>query len=245
MDVYAGLLAVHGVAGATALLTFWMAAFARKGSPLHRGSGKTYLIAMLAVMATALPMAGFFLARGKPGTATFLFYLVVITATSCWLGWRAVRRKADQRGFRDRRYAAVAVFNLLTALVVAVYGVLHGQALMMGFSLVGIGIGSQMLWRVRQPLPPQRWWLREHLGAMLGCGAATHVAFLSIGLNRVLDGLQVSPPQGFGMIAWFLPVAVSTAFALWLDRRHAPHPPRTPVAVRSPLADPATPIGGH
>ena len=94
---YRFLLAVHGVAGAIALLTFWIAAFAKKGSPLHRGVGKTYLISMCGIVVTAAPMAIIIGLGGKPGIATFLAYLVIITSTSMWLGWRAIRRAPSSR----------------------------------------------------------------------------------------------------------------------------------------------------
>ena len=61
---------------------------------------------------------------------------------------------------------------------------------MMGFSLIGIGLAVSM-WR-RRAVPTPRWWIREHLGAMLGAGAATHVAFLSTGLGRVLQWLGLN-----------------------------------------------------
>jgi uncharacterized membrane protein len=245
MELYSMLVSLHGLAGAIALPTFWLAALARKGSPLHRRSGQIYLLAMIAIMLTAVPMAGYFFARSRPGTAIFLLYLVLITLSSCWLGWRAIQRKATQAGFRDSRYLVLAVCNGLGGLLVAGYGVWQGQVLMMGFSLIGIGLAVSM-WRRRvQPLPTPRWWIREHLGAMLGAGAATHVAFLSIGLGRVLQWLGLETTPTLGILPWFVPVLVSTAAAIWLDRRYAP---RGDSALNAPLrqvADPATPGGGR
>ena len=69
--LYPILVSVHSLAGAVSLLTFWLAAFARKGGPLHRGSGKVYLVAMLGICVTALPMAATFFLRGQNGIATF------------------------------------------------------------------------------------------------------------------------------------------------------------------------------
>ncbi len=89
---YQSLLLVHGLCGLVALVTFWIAAFAKKGAPLHLRAGKTYMIAMLGIVITAVPMAAIIANRGKPGIATFLAYLVVITLTAMWMGWRAVKR---------------------------------------------------------------------------------------------------------------------------------------------------------
>ena len=55
--IYKTLLAVHGVFGLVALVTYWLAASAKKGSPWHRSVGKTYLLSMLGIVLTAAPMA--------------------------------------------------------------------------------------------------------------------------------------------------------------------------------------------
>ena len=50
---YQSLLLVHGLCGLVALVTFWVAAFAKKGAPLHLRAGKTYMVAMLGIVITA------------------------------------------------------------------------------------------------------------------------------------------------------------------------------------------------
>ena len=219
---YRFLLAVHGVAGAIALLTFWIAAFAKKGSPLHRGVGKTYLISMCGIVVTAAPMAIIIGLGGKPGIATFLAYLVIITSTSMWLGWRAIRRKRDQPGFRDTRYAAVAVLNLLASAMVFAIGVKISMTLLMGFSVVGVATGVQMLMRRAKPMAATRWWLEEHFGAMVGCGVATHIAFLAIGLDRSIRAAGIDPPGWYHLIAWFLPLSLAFVVVPWLRRKYMP-----------------------
>lgn len=223
-SLYPILVSLHGLAGAASLLSFWLAAFARKGGPLHRGSGKVYLVAMLGICITAVPMAANFFLRGQNGIGTFLAYLVVITATSMWLGWRAIRRKRDQAAFRDRRYAVVGAVNLATALLVLAVGIAKGNPLLIGFSVVGAFLGAGMLRRLWRPIDAGNWWLQEHYGAMLGCGTATHVAFFAIGLKSLLAafGLQMS---GYLQLApWAVPVLVSVIAGVLLDRRYARKP---------------------
>jgi hypothetical protein len=221
-SAYQSLLLLHGLSGLVALITFWIAAFAKKGSPLHRGVGKIYLLAMIGIVVTALPMAAIIANRGKAGVAVFLVYLVVITASSMWLGWRAVRSKRDQPGFRGRGYAMVAVLNLVASVTVFVIGMRTSDALLMGFSTVGLFNGIQMLVRRASPLAMTRWWMKEHIGAMLGCGVATHIAFLAIGMNRVTDMLGVQPPGWYGLIAWFGPLSAAVLAGFWLNRKYIP-----------------------
>ncbi|MGN6151161.1 MAG: hypothetical protein ACTHOH_04015, partial [Lysobacteraceae bacterium] len=225
MDMfYRILVAAHGLVGLVALVTFWLAAFAKKGSPLHLRTGRLYMAAMIGIVVTAIPMAAIIAARGKPGIATFLGYLVVITATGLWLGRRAVRRKRDQTAFRDTAYLAVALANLAASAVVFAVGLRMSQVLLMGFSAVGTLNGVQMLMRRRRPMDTARWWLKEHFSAMIGCGVATHIAFLAIGLDRLIRAFGIDPPGWYHLIAWFLPLSLSFVVAAWLNRKYMPKP---------------------
>ena len=219
---YQSLLLVHGLCGLVALVTFWVAAFAKKGAPLHLRAGKTYMVAMLGIVITAVPMAAIIATRGKPGIATFLAYLVVITLTAMWMGWRAVKRKRDQNAFRDTTYLTVALLNLVASAVVFVIGMKMSQALLMGFSAVGTITGVQMLMRRSRPMATVRWWLKEHYSAMIGCGVATHIAFLAIGLDRMIRAIGIDPPGWYHLIAWFLPLSLSFVVGAWLNRKYMP-----------------------
>lgn len=216
--MYRSIVLVHVVFGVIALITYWMAGLSRKGSPLHKGAGKGYLVSMIGVVLTSVALAGFAFAGQKYVIATFLAYLVVITTTAMGLGWLAIRRKRDQAAFRGLGYRATGVANVTSGLAVFAFGIQQGDPLLMGFSWVGIIIGSQMMWRAWRPLDETKWWLREHIGAMIGCGVATHIAFLGIGVRRLTEtlGLQVD----LGLLAWFGPLAVSVAAGIWLDRKY-------------------------
>lgn len=221
MDVYRWLVFAHIAAGSIALLTFWTAAIARKGSPLHRAVGKGYLLAMLAIMATALPMAAVILRAGVVWVAVFLVYLVVITATSCWLAWRAIRRKREQRAYFDGRFRAVAWLNLCAGLVVFAFGLAIRNPLLATFCWIGVAIGVGMLRQLRNPPTARNWWLQEHYGSMLGNGVATHVAFLGIGLRDVIASFDSAWIQ---LLPWFLPLGVAMVAGVYLDRKYAPRP---------------------
>ena len=218
--IYKTLLAVHGVFGLVALVTYWLAASAKKGSPWHRSVGKTYLLSMLGIVLTAAPMAVIVAISGRTGIATFLAYLVVITATSMWLGWRSIKRKDDQAAFRDHAYLIVAVLNLVASAATLAIGVRTAQPLLMGFSAVGFVGGAQMLARRARPFASARWWLREHYAAMLGCGVATHIAFLAIGSNSLIRMTGIDPPAWYSRLAWFLPLVVSLFAGVWLSRKY-------------------------
>lgn len=232
-DTYRLLVMLHIAAGTVALVSYWSAALARKGSTLHVRSGRIFWKAMVVICATAVPMSIFFFLRGRPGTGTFLIYLVVISATAMWVGLRAIRLKQDRAAFLGGRYGAVAVANLLAGLAVLAMGVYSGNLLSMGFSMIGIIVGASMLRKLRKPSASRNWWMPEHYGAMLGCGVATHVAFLAIGLDRLVALAGWHMPPDFKLVAWAAPVVVSLAAGVWLDRKYNRRPAAAPRRQRS------------
>ncbi len=228
MTVYGVLLFVHIAFGSVALLTFWSAAIARKGSPLHKAVGKGYLIAMLGIIVTAIPMAAIFLSRGRINAGVFFAYLVVITGTSVWLSWRAIKLKHDIHAFHDRRYRVVAWINVLAGLLVFGIGLARDIMLLSIFCWVGVFIGIGMLRQLRKLPTARNWWLREHYSAMLGNGVATHIAFLGIGMNGFLASFGIG---WLMLLPWVGPLTVSFIAGILLDRRYGPKKPRPVVAT--------------
>ncbi len=224
MNAYALLVAGHVLAGTLALVTFWMAALLRKGSPSHRRTGQVYLLAMCAIVATGAPMAVARLLDGHPVTAAFLGYLVVITATGMWGAWRAIRDRASVQRYTGPVFVVLAALSLASGCAVFALGVNVQSPLLTGFSLVGVAGGLGMigkrLRRERLASDP-RWWMREHYTSMLGNGIATHIAFLGIGLPRLLPSVSGTASQ---YVAWFAPIGVAIIAKLILDRRWGSRP---------------------
>jgi len=219
MDAYRWLVFAHIAAGSVALLSFWMAAFVRKGSSLHKRVGKAYLIAMLGILASAVPMSMLFIARGRISIGVFFAYLVVITGTTVWLSWRAIKLKRDKAAYHNRSYRVVAWANLLAGLAVFAFGAQRGSMLLSTFCWVGVVLGIGMIRQARTLPTAPNWWLKEHYGAMLGNGVATHVAFLGVGLNGFLASFGLPWLQ---LLPWFAPLIVATVSAVYLNRRYAP-----------------------
>ena len=81
--IYTAFVWTHIAAGAVALVLFWCAALSRKGSPFHKSCGRVYLIAMVGVIITAVPLSIVLFARGQPVVGTFMAYLVVLVSLTC------------------------------------------------------------------------------------------------------------------------------------------------------------------
>src|SRR6187455_1501080 len=95
MSMYKITLFTHVGLGVSALLTFWTAALAKKGSAPHKLAGKVYAWAMTGLMLAAVPLSWRALQYFDFSFGLFLFYLLLITGSALWRAWTAVRRKRD------------------------------------------------------------------------------------------------------------------------------------------------------
>lgn len=230
MSAYQVLLSLHGLLGLVALATFWVAGMSKKGSPLHKRAGKVYLAAMVGLLVPALPLAVRVLTLKSTFGGIFLLYLWVITITSVWVSWRAIRDKRDWARFTGPVYRGLAVLNLASGAVVLALGLFfasQSQLIFIAFSLVGLLGGIGMLRFTRRAPTQPRWWLEEHLGAMIGNGVATHIAFLSIGLPKLLPMLAGPLLQN---LAWLAPLAAAVLARIYLGRKFLPAPAALPAA---------------
>jgi hypothetical protein len=230
MSIYKLLAILHISAGAIALITFWCAGLAKKGSPFHKMSGKVYLLAMTGIVLTGAPLAGIILAAGKPVIGGFLMYLVLIVATGIWQAWRAIRDKRDWARYVGPVYRALAWVNLAGGLGMVVLGLFFAtqmQLVIVSFSAIGFIAFVQMRRFARKPPTDPRWWLSEHIGAMLGNAVATHIAFLAVGLPRLIPAL--ANPVWVN-IAWLAPLALVFVARVWLNRKYLPKRDATPTA---------------
>lgn len=207
----------HALAGTVALGTFWTAGLAKKGSPLHKRAGKIYLLAMLGIIVTAVPLALSAALKGQWVGAAFLAYLVVLVSHSCRLAWTAIKWKRDFAKFTGTGHRVSAVVLAISGIAVSGLGMAYGAWLLIIFGMIGplSALGSLKLIRTGRQSP--KWWLKEHYGAMIGNGVATHIAFLQIGLMRLIPELGNTMVQH---LAWFGPLTLALLAGTWLDRRY-------------------------
>jgi len=233
MSLYQVILSLHGLLGALALATFWIAGLARKGSPIHRAAGKVYLAAMVALLVPAIPLAiRIWMLKSWVG-GVFLMYLEVIVVTSVWLSWRALKDKRDWAAYTGRAYRALAWLNVASGAVILGLGLFYTNQMkwiFVGFSLVGLLGGHGMLRFARERPANPKWWLREHFSAMIGNGVATHIAFLSIGLPKVLPMLAGPVLQN---VAWLGPLSIAVVARVLLNRKYMK--PRAVAKANAPV----------
>lgn len=219
MPAYPLYLSLHVIAGTVALITFWSAAALRKGGPAHRRCGQAYLLAMAAVIVSGIPLTVQRWIEGQLVAAAFLAYLLVITATGVWTAWRAIRDQRDVVRYTGPAFMGFALASMLSGIGVLVLGLRLGAPLLIGFSAAGVlGGGGMLVKRLRRErlAARPRWWVVEHYSAMLGNGIATHIAFLLLGLPRLLPMIDGTVLH---YASWFGPLVLAVIAKVVLDLR--------------------------
>ncbi|KFN50707.1 hypothetical protein [Arenimonas composti] len=211
------IVTLHVATGAVALAAYWSAALLAKGSPRHRLAGRVFLLAMLAIVVTGVPMVARALSLGHPVTAAFLAYLLLLVAQGSWSGWRAIRDRRSPPRYFGPVFRALTGAIVLAGAAMVVLGLRVGQPVLAVFGGVGGLVGWGAMQARRRADRDPVWWLREHYGAMIGNGVAVHIAFFGIGLRRLLPGVD---PQVLTLFAWFAPLAVAAVAGLWIGRRY-------------------------
>lgn len=233
MNAYKLTLFLHLGLGLAALISYWVAALAKKGSGPHKLSGKIYVLVMIGLLLPAIPLTLRIMLTRSNTFGWFLFYLLLITSTALWQGWFAVRNKRDFARYVGRTFRGLAWANIVAGLAILTLGIASRQPIFIGFSAVGLFGGRGMLSLARKGPAHPRWWMEQHLGAMLGCGVATHIAFLSIGLPKLLPSLA---GPGLQNLAWLGPLAAALLARVWLGRKYLPTPPVVAVKTSRPPA---------
>ncbi|MEE4295215.1 MAG: hypothetical protein V2J20_01195 [Wenzhouxiangella sp.] len=219
-DFFSLFVFPHVAAGTAALSLFWIAALMRKGTAIHRRIGQAYLVAMGIILITSLPLVGLTWLRGHTITAVFLAYLTILIALSCRNTLAAIRfRTSPERYFGlDLRVLVSAVS--VSGVAVMLLGLSRQAWILVGFGLLGPVLLVVTIKRIRALRqvsgPATNWWLREHAGAMIANGTATHIAFFQIGLNRLFPNLDMGIVQN---LAWFGPLIIALIAGIWLNRR--------------------------
>ena len=222
MSWYTNTAFIHASIGTLALATFWIAGMSKKGSPIHKAAGKIYLLAMTGIIISALPLSLSMLLNKSPAGGSFFLYLLVITSTSVWCSWRAIRDKRDWAKYTGAVYKIFMLLNILSAISIVLVALLLPndiQIILMAFSSIGV-INAVHMFRFSRTSPQDpRWWMSEHLSAMIGNGVATHIAFLSIGLPKLLPMLSGPVLQN---MAWLGPLTLSIFAGIYLKRKYVP-----------------------
>ena len=181
------LLAVHILAGSTALVSGPVAMIARKGGKQHRQWGKIYFSAMVVVFITAVFMS---LYKDIP----FLLMIAVLSFYLVVSGNRALALKnlhrGQKAGWRDWSFAIVSQVFCLGLLIWGARQWIAGDNLGIAAVVLGsLGVVSTSLSIRKFIVPPEDkdHWLYAHVGGMAGGYIAAVTAFMVVSVTFLPD----------------------------------------------------------
>lgn len=235
------LVTSHIGVGALALLLFWVPAIARKGSPLHVGAGRIYVIAMYIVSVTAFVASIIVLADPlnirRPGEvfdeikanalaeqfrtfSLFLLMLSVLVFTSLRHGIAALHeRRQPGTLIRPLHKGTILALGLL-AVVVGGSGLVNQQLLLIIFGGIAL-VAAIGMWRdTRMTSPGRRDLVIAHFNGLIGSGIGAYTAFFAFGGSRFLGDLLQGQWQ---VVPWVMPAIIGTIVINRLRRAGARH----------------------
>ncbi|NVB40663.1 hypothetical protein G6O69_22685 [Pseudenhygromyxa sp. WMMC2535] len=215
-------LAIHALAGLTAVAVLPVPLIAKKGREVHRRAGWVFVVAMAIVAVTGLLLA---LAWGlcpllvKPPSAAatpeelaeltrsyrrfalFFATVGVISGTSIWQGISALRIKAGGRPGALDHMAWVAMVACGAPLLVM--GARAGATLFIAFGALALVNGIADARFVLRPPQGRAAWIIRHIQSMIGGATAALTAFSALTLRRYIDA-----EGSFSLLFWLVPVAL-------------------------------------
>ncbi len=195
MSLYLLARWLHIASGVVAFVTLWLPLVARKGGPLHRRVGWTYVGAMISAAISALAISGwrFLLAPGARPMDLFFIYIAVLSAASASMGVRVLRTKTRTGASTHPLDLGLSALLLCLGLFTLAYGLRMNVPLLWGFAPVGLLSGTTGLWYwLRPPRERMHWWF-QHMGAMVASGIGTITAALVVNARHLgIEGLQLA-----------------------------------------------------
>ncbi len=181
------ILAVHIVAGSTALVSGPVAMVAPKGGKQHRRWGKVYFFGMVVVFVTAVFMS---LYKDIP----FLLMIAILSFYLVVSGNRALALKNLHRGqkvgWHDWSFAIVSQVFCIGLLAWGAHQWIAGNTLGIAAVVLGaLGVRSTYLSMRKFIIPPEdkNHWLYAHVGGMAGGYIATVTAFMVVSATFLPD----------------------------------------------------------
>ena len=179
--VHAGAVQAHILLGSIALVLYWVALLAVKGSAPHKAAGRPFFLVLVVVALSVAPLLLLRAGPFDPGYVVQFIYLAVALVTVSTIGWTAIRWKSLPERFRGPHFKVLGPVLLVLGLVVLAAGLSRRDPVAAVLSWVGLAYGAAMVrfaW-LRAPLLPT-WWLNWHLNAVCGLFTAVHGTLLGV-----------------------------------------------------------------
>ncbi|HMG93521.1 MAG TPA: hypothetical protein VK589_25865 [Chryseolinea sp.] len=183
---YSSILHIHTMIGVVVLTSFWVTAFSKKGGRVHRISGKIYLVGILVIIVSVIPMIVLALQQKNNGQAIGLAFLSVMTFVAAWIASQSIARKREIETYRNKMFVTLALALSAFGLVVLALNILHWSFLYIFFACTGLTLAGSMWFIIFKKEVNPGWHLSQHLNGVALLFAATHGSFLRFGLTKLI-----------------------------------------------------------
>lgn len=211
------MMLFHSVAGAALLVFYWRTLLSRKGSRDHKRLGRTYLILLVPLMISIVPITLAEAQQQGPARLLQLVYLGLVVATAGWTAWRAVVDRGDPNRYRGTVFRILACCLFGAGVALLIVGIAKSNVLTVGFSMIGVVYGGAMLGFLGRE-PTAQWWLDWHLNGVALLFAATHASFIGLIARHGLPGLAGEVMHGLTQLGT---IAFAYGFRQWLGWRYS------------------------
>jgi hypothetical protein len=228
LTLFHTLIAIHIAFGGVGLVSFWVPVVGKKGAKNHRLWGKVFWTTIMVAGCVALCLASLSLYdplathphltdRGAPFVrgifGVMMFYLAILTLNLAWYGLETIKNKFHHDRNRKGLNLWLQPLLILASLACAIEGLLIGQYLMVGMSVIGFATAATNLAFMFNKTPQPKDYLKEHVKAIVGCGISVYTAFFAFGAVRVMPSMALHP----GL--WSIPLVVGLSIILYHHRK--------------------------
>lgn len=233
--LYNIILIIHVTFAFAALVLFWVPIFTKKGQLNHRKFGHYYKSAMYTVAASGVVMASMMMAMPfviKPeylnhenpqavaeyfrSLNTFLIFLALLTYTSTRHGIAVLSARGNREQLRNFNYLAPIYLLALGGIALFLSGLLNMHYLHMGFGILGVSLGVNLLRYCLKASIDSNQWVVEHIGSMIGSGIAAYTAFLTFGGRTLFSDLGQ-----WQLVFWVAPAVLGGTASYIVCKRYA------------------------
>jgi hypothetical protein len=210
------VLGIHIIAGAAALLVFWIPFATRKGGRTHRRAGWAYVTAAAIValtgIASAVRLVVFDPRPHAWRAGIFLVYVGFFAAESALLGARALRPHTRADRVQNAIDLAPALLLVAGGVALVAFGISQARLLFVLFAALGIvqGVVHLRSWLTQRKNREDR--LLAHMTAMGTSCITTLTAFIVVNAPRL--GMRALDPR-----LWTVPIVI-LSLGLAILRRH-------------------------
>ena len=220
------VVSLHILTGVVGLLAFWVPVFSRKGGNSHKRWGTVFTWSMLATGSIAVVMGlmtlydplGTHPHLGEPDFPAplisgifgwMMVYLAILTINLAWYGRSCIRGRQAHAVNKRPLNLFLQLAVTVSAALCAWQGIVLGQLLMVGISIVGFATAGTNLWFIYKPHRGPQDWQKEHLKGLVGAGISVYTAFFAFGAVRLMPEIALNP----GL--WAVPLVTGLAIILY------------------------------